>query len=59
VRLWAEDALADGEKLPKPRSVEAVRADREVTASLVHGAVLAIIPLVMDAGRRHAVQKPG
>jgi hypothetical protein len=23
VRLWAEDALADGEKLPKPRSIEA------------------------------------
>ena len=21
VRLWAEDALADGEKLPKPRSI--------------------------------------
>jgi predicted RNase H-like HicB family nuclease len=27
VRLWAEDALADGEKLPKPRSIEALRAD--------------------------------
>jgi predicted RNase H-like HicB family nuclease len=26
VRLWAEDALADGEKLPKPRSIEALRA---------------------------------
>jgi predicted RNase H-like HicB family nuclease len=26
VRLWAEDALADGEKLPKPRSIEALVA---------------------------------
>jgi predicted RNase H-like HicB family nuclease len=51
VRLWAEDALADGEKLPKPRSIEAVRADPEVAAALAHGAVLAIVPLVLDAGR--------
>ena len=51
MRLWAEDALADGEKLPKPRSIEAVRADPEVAAALAHGAVLAIVPLVRDAGR--------
>ena len=43
VRLWAEDALADGEKLPQPRSIEAVRADPEVAAALAHGAVLAIV----------------
>jgi hypothetical protein len=48
MRLWAEDALADGEKLPKPRSIEAVRADPEVAAALAHGAVLAIAPLVRD-----------
>src|SRR3984893_17212569 len=46
VRLWAEDALADGEKLPKPRTIEAVPADPEVAAALAHGAVLAIAPLV-------------
>ena len=34
VRLWAKDALADGEKLPKPRSVEAPRTDPEVAAAL-------------------------
>jgi predicted RNase H-like HicB family nuclease/predicted RNA binding protein YcfA (HicA-like mRNA interferase family) len=51
VRLWAEDALADGEKLPKPRSVEALRADPEVAAALAEGAALAIVPLVLDAGR--------
>jgi predicted RNase H-like HicB family nuclease len=51
VRLWAEDALADGERLPKPRSIEAIRADPEVAAALAHGAVLAIVPLVRDAGR--------
>src|SRR5260370_35061106 len=50
VRLWAEDALADGEKLLKPRSIEALRADPEV-AALAKGAALAIVPLVLDAGR--------
>jgi predicted RNase H-like HicB family nuclease len=51
VRLWAEDALADGEKLPKPRSVEALRTDPEVAAALAEGAALAIVPLVLDSGR--------
>jgi len=51
VRLWAEDALADGEKLPKPRSVEELRADPEVAAALAGGAALAIVPLVVDAAR--------
>jgi predicted RNase H-like HicB family nuclease len=35
VRLWAEDAIDDGEALPPPRSVEALRADPEITAALV------------------------
>ena len=39
------------EKLPKPRSIEAARADPEVAAALADGAVLAIVPLVLDAGR--------
>jgi predicted RNase H-like HicB family nuclease len=51
VRLWAEDALADGEKLPKPHSMEALRADPEVAAALAQGAALAIVPLALDAGR--------
>jgi predicted RNase H-like HicB family nuclease len=51
VRLWAEDAIADGEKLPKPRSAEAVRRDPEVAAALARGAVLAFVPLLRDAGR--------
>lgn len=51
VRLWAEDALADGEKLPKPRSAEALRADPEVAAALAKGAALAVVPLVLDAAR--------
>jgi predicted RNase H-like HicB family nuclease len=51
VRLWAEDAIDDGETLPPPRSVEALRADPEVSAALAEGSVLATVPLLLDAGR--------
>jgi predicted RNase H-like HicB family nuclease len=51
VRLWAEDARADGETLPRARSIETLRRDPEVAAALVKGAALAIIPLLLDAGR--------
>jgi hypothetical protein len=51
VRLWIEDAIDDGEVLPTPRSVEALRADPEIAAALTEGAALAIVPLLLDAGR--------
>ncbi len=51
VRLWAEDALAQGEALPQPRSAEALRADREIAEAIAEGAALAIVPLLLDAGR--------
>jgi hypothetical protein len=34
VRLWAEDAIADGEELPPPRLAETLRADPEVAQAL-------------------------
>ncbi|MBS0276522.1 MAG: type II toxin-antitoxin system HicB family antitoxin [Proteobacteria bacterium] len=51
IRLWAEDAIADGEKLPKPRSAEQLRKDKDVAAALASGAALAIVPLIFDSGR--------
>ena len=51
MRLWVEDAIDDGEALPTPRSVEALRADPEIAAALAEGAALAIVPLLLDAGR--------
>jgi predicted RNase H-like HicB family nuclease len=51
VRLWAEDAIADGEALPQPRSVEMLRADRAIAEAIAEGAALAIVPLLLDAGR--------
>jgi predicted RNase H-like HicB family nuclease len=50
VRLWVEDAIDDGETLPRPRSAEALRADPEIAAALAAGAVLGMLPLVLDAG---------
>lgn len=49
--MWAEDAIDDGEALPPPRSIEALRADPEVAAALAEGAALAIVPLLLDSGR--------
>ena len=51
VRLWVEDAIDNGEALPPPRSVEALRTDPEIAAALTEGAALAIVPLLLDAGR--------
>lgn len=51
IGLWVEDARADGEKFPKPRSAEKLRRDPEVSAALAQGGILAYVPLVLDAGR--------
>jgi predicted RNase H-like HicB family nuclease len=51
VRLWAEDARAEGEVMPRPRTIEAIRRDSEVAAALAEGAVLVVVPLLLDAGR--------
>jgi predicted RNase H-like HicB family nuclease len=51
VTLWVEDARADGEKIPKARPAEKLRADPEVAIALDEGGVLAYVPLVLDAAR--------
>jgi predicted RNase H-like HicB family nuclease len=51
VRLWAEDALADGETLPMARDAETMRADPDVAREIREGAVLAYVPLVLESGR--------
>jgi len=52
VKLWAEHAIADGEPLPQPRSVELLRAAPEIAEAIAGGAALAIVPLLLDAGAR-------
>jgi predicted RNase H-like HicB family nuclease len=51
VTLWAEDARADGETVPKARPAEKLRNDPDVAAALAAGGVLAYVPLVLDAAR--------
>jgi predicted RNase H-like HicB family nuclease len=51
VRLWIEDAEAEGEAVPRPRSLEALREDPDVAAALAQGAVLTLVPLLRDVGR--------
>jgi predicted RNase H-like HicB family nuclease len=51
VRLWAEDALADSEALPKAQDAETLRANPEITRAIQEGAVLAYVPLILESGR--------
>ncbi|MGC2395785.1 MAG: type II toxin-antitoxin system HicB family antitoxin [Rhodomicrobium sp.] len=51
LRMWAEDAIADGESVPAPRIFEEIARDSEVAEELKRGAVLAIVPLLMETGR--------
>jgi predicted RNase H-like HicB family nuclease len=48
---WATVAKADGVKVAAPRSLEAFRRDPEVAEALAEGAAIAMVPLVLDAGR--------
>ena len=51
LQLWAEDAVNSKEGLPKPRSIDAIRKGPELARDLAQGGVLAVVPLVMEAGR--------
>lgn len=51
LQLWAEDAMASKESIPKPRSMEEIRKDPGVARDLAEGGLLAVVPLVMEMGR--------
>lgn len=48
---WMSDEIDDGRQLPVARDIDEVTRDPDVAAALSTGSVLAVIPLVMDAGR--------
>ena len=50
-RVWAEDALADGEKIPRPSAAEDLRVDHDIADALANGAAFCVVPLVLDSGR--------
>ena len=45
VRLWCDDARADGEAVPGPRAIEDLRQDPEIAAALAGSAVLGFVPM--------------
>lgn len=51
LRMWAEDALADGETLSEPRSFDDIAKEPDVAEALKQGAALAIVPLLIETGR--------
>ena len=51
VRLWIEDAIADGDDIPASRDMELLRADPETAGALARGAAFALIPVVVNSGR--------
>jgi predicted RNase H-like HicB family nuclease len=52
VRLWLEDAEADGGGLPQPRTLQALRNDPETAAALAAGAAIMMVSVVRDADNR-------
>ena len=51
VQIWVKDAVADGEKLARPRSVEELRTDKEIAAALADDVTIVWVPVLRDAGR--------
>jgi|EndMetStandDraft_5_1072996.scaffolds.fasta_scaffold127794_3 predicted RNase H-like HicB family nuclease len=48
---WVADELADGRAAPSPRSLDELGRLTEVSTALASGAVLAMIPLILDSGK--------
>jgi predicted RNase H-like HicB family nuclease len=51
VRLWVEDAIQEGERLPRPRAFIELMMDREIARALGNGAALMMVPVLRDTGR--------
>lgn len=51
LRQHAEAVESSGRRIPAPRSIDEVRLDEDVAASVEGGAVLFAVPLLSDAGR--------
>jgi predicted RNase H-like HicB family nuclease len=51
VREWIVDARDDGEAIPQPRDMAALKADGPVTEALRDGSAFIMIPVLIDSGR--------
>ena len=45
LRLWVEDAVACGEELPRPRTIEEIRTDDEVARALSRGQAAVVLSI--------------
>ena len=48
---WIADEIAAGRSAPSPRSADEARLDREVGEALAEGALLTVVPVVIDYGK--------
>ncbi len=55
LRMSTEDALAEEERLPAPRSLDEIARDPQVAEALRHGAAFAIVPLLIETGSMGAL----
>ena len=51
LREWMSDRVADGVAPPTPRSAAEIRSDPEAARDFIDGAIIASVPLLLDAGR--------
>ncbi|HEY8162067.1 MAG TPA: type II toxin-antitoxin system HicB family antitoxin [Methylocystis sp.] len=47
---WVRDAMEEGEA-PQPRSIEALRRDDDVNATIAEGGIFLRVPLIIESGK--------
>jgi predicted RNase H-like HicB family nuclease len=47
---WVRDAMEEGEA-PQPRSIEALRRDPDVIATIAEGGIFLRVPLIIESGK--------
>ena len=50
LREWMTDRVGDGFSPPQPRDATALRCDPTLTEDFASGAIIAIVPLLLDGG---------
>lgn len=50
-RLWAESMASAGNPIPEPRGLETLRNDPDYAEAFADGAIVMLVPLLLDAGR--------
>jgi predicted RNase H-like HicB family nuclease len=51
LKLWLEATVEDGEALPRPRTIDDLKADATVAAAFAQGHVAIMVPAIAEGGR--------